>query len=219
MKEVIKTFESYKTTYNSRLNKCLANYGHRTESYFLKKELDVYNEILEILNKFKTSSKPFGFRTFKDYLDISILEDLGFGLDEIDDHIVNINKIIIFIKDKQGFVIPDEDTTTYVESNTYPNEQVNKYPQVFSSPMAYELFKKLHESYNETKFQLSDYSFIYRMMHEDGYILDSFKPKMFIDWLSEFYNIHLSKLKTMSNCSPKSKIQNYNTVKALLQIN
>ena len=97
MSELIKTFENYRSTYRVRLNKYLDDYEHRTKSHFLQKELDVYNETLEILNNFKTSSKPFGFKTFKDYLDISKLEDLGFDLDKIDDYIVNINNIIIFI--------------------------------------------------------------------------------------------------------------------------
>tara|TARA_R110001606_G_scaffold78918_7_gene182319 strand:+ start:1314 stop:2177 length:864 start_codon:yes stop_codon:yes gene_type:complete len=104
------------------------------------------------------------------------------------------------------------------ENKTSSIKLENPHPQIFSSPLAFKLFEKLHESYKTTKKQTADYSFIYRAMYDDGYILDSCKNTMFINWLSKNYNIVPVKIKTKDNCSTDSKVQNYNTVKELLQI-
>ena len=56
-------------------------------------------------------------------------------------------------------------------------------------------------------------------MYKDGYILDTFKNQMFIDWLNKDpYSISLDKLKTLNNCSTRGKVQTYNTLKEISQI-
>jgi hypothetical protein len=137
--------------------------------------------------------------------------------------ITSTKRIIDFIIDEksklQNSVAPENITDLEGESTeATPEKAVNPHSQVFSNPNAYELFKKLHETYKDTKTPIADYSFIYRMMYDDGYILDSYKPQMFINWLSKHYEIELSKIKTINHCSTDSKIQNYNTLKELLQI-
>lgn len=104
-------------------------------------------------------------------------------------------------------------------NNICIDEQVNPHPQIFINGKAYQLFQKLFEAYKASNFKLADFSFIYRAMHKDQLILNSFKPQMFIDWINnEPYNISLVKIKTMDNCTTGSKIQNYNTIKEVLQI-
>lgn len=102
--------------------------------------------------------------------------------------------------------------------NKQPATKENLHPQVFSCPKGYELFEKLHETNKGRSTPLADYSFTYRMMYKDGYILDHFKPSMYRNWLSKHYEIELDKLKTIHDCTTDSRIQNYNTLKELLQI-
>lgn len=109
MRELSKTLKNYKSTYISRLAKYLDNHEDNTESLFLQKELDASNETLETLNTYKTNSKPFGFKTLKDHFDISILENSGFDLDKVDNHIASINRILDFIKDKQESMVPGKE--------------------------------------------------------------------------------------------------------------
>jgi hypothetical protein len=106
MGELSKTLKNYKNTYISRLAKYLDDHEDNTESLFLQKELDASNETLETLNTYKTNSKSFGFQTLKDHFDISILENSGFDLDKVDNHIASINRILDFIKHKQESMVP-----------------------------------------------------------------------------------------------------------------
>jgi hypothetical protein len=218
MRELSKTLKNYKGTYISRLAKYLDDHEDNTESLFLQKEFDASNEALETLNTYKTNSKPFEFKTLKDHFDISILENSGFDLDKVDNHIASINRILDFIKNKQEFMVSGEETTVNVESNSKPEKLVNPYPQVFSGPNAYQLFEKLHDTYKTTKTPLADYSFIYRKMYEEGYILESFRPQMFINWISKvpYERNDLDKIKTIGNCSTDGKIQTYNMIKKSL---
>ncbi|GAA4292716.1 hypothetical protein [Aestuariibaculum suncheonense] len=100
-----KSLKNYINTYTSRLDKYLDDYEDNTESLFLLKDFDTFNETLEILNTYKTNSKSFGFQTLKDHFDISILENSGFDLDKVDNHIASINRILDFIKQKQEFIV------------------------------------------------------------------------------------------------------------------
>lgn len=93
-------------------------------------------------------------------------------------------------------------------------KHVNPYPQIFSSNEAFLLFEKLYTSFKNTKYIIADFSFIYRKMYNDGYILEYFKPKMFMEWLNkEPYEIALTKIKTINDCSTTNKINTYRTIK------
>jgi len=144
--------------------------------------------------------------------------------EKLDNFITSTKKIIEFINKNlinlPSSVIP-ENVVDIEGKNTEGTleKPINKYPQVFLNPKAYELFEKLHETYKSTKNPLADYSFIYRMMIIDGLILDSYKPQMFINWLSKKdYSIHIDKIKTLEKCKTDSKIQTYNITKKLLKI-
>lgn len=142
---------------------------------------------------------------------------------KLENYITSAKKILGFInkklKNPSALVIPENITDIESEDTVGTLEkQINKYPQIFLNPKAYELFEKLHDTYKDTKTPIADYSFIYRVMYDDNYILDSFKPQMFINWLSKHYEIELSKVKTKDRCYTESKIQYYNTLKGILQI-
>lgn len=123
MGELSKTLKNYKNTYISRLAKYLDDHEDNTESLFLQKELDASNEILETLNTYKTNSKSFGFQTLKDHFDISILENSGFDLDKVDNHIASIYSILVFIKQKQESMVPGEEIVAVkTETNSNPEK-------------------------------------------------------------------------------------------------
>lgn len=97
-----KTLKNYKNTYTNRLAKYLDDYEDNSELLFLQKELNSYGEALETLNTYKADSKTFGFKTLKDHFDISILKNLGYDLDKVDNHISSINMIMEFIYKKKA---------------------------------------------------------------------------------------------------------------------
>lgn len=111
--------------------------------------------------------------------------------------------------------------TTNTEIKIEPIKQIdipkieNPYPQIFTDYNAYKLFDKLHNEFKDNSKHLADYSFIYRMMYNDGFIFSNYKPEMFKDWLSkEPYSIYLDlKLKTLNNCTTPNKVSIYNTLK------
>jgi hypothetical protein len=163
----------------------------------------------------------------KDSWDSSCNEDyIKSNMKKIYNNIITSTKSIIdFINDEKSKLQNSgapENITNFENDVKEENikSKVNPHSQVFSGPLAFELFEKLHETHKATKIPLADYSFIYRIMFKDGYILESFRPQMFIRWISkEPYNIELDKIKTISNCTTDSKIQTYNIIKKSLQIN
>ncbi len=124
-----------------------------------------------------------------------------------------------FLTTKRQSAVPGKEIVVNAGANVKPKKSVNPHPQVFLNTEAYELFQKLFEAFKISYNKLADFSFIYRIMHKDGFILDSFKPQMFINWLNKDpFNISLDKLKTLDNCSTLNKIQTYNIIKEALQI-
>jgi hypothetical protein len=186
MGELSKTLKNYKNTYISRLAKYLDDHEDNTESLFLQKELDASNEALETLNTYKTNSKPFGFKTLKDHFDISILENSGFDLDKVDNHIASINRILDFIKHKQESMVPGEETTVNDKSNSDPEKSENLYPRIFKNYYAYSVFKKLLEQFGNTKNNLANYSFVYHSMIKDKLIYHNIKQLEYYDLLADF---------------------------------
>ena len=77
----------------------------------------------------------------------------------------------------------------------------------FESKENYEIFKMYKENFIIDSY--ADYSFLYRKLEIDNRI--KLKPKKYIDWLLEKYDIDLryEKLKTLSNCTSLKKEQNY----------
>ncbi len=193
-------------------------------SYLQNNYNNVFNELFQIgqplLDGSKNVSQPDDIKEedihgYIFYVDVT--------KEKLDNIITSTKRILEFIKKKhKNPQTPDilESTVNLDNNNTesIPIIPVNPYTQVFSSLEAYKLFEKLYETYKDTKTPLVDYSFIYRKMYDDGYILEYFKPGMYRNWLSKHYEIELDKLKTIHECTIDSRIQNYNTIKELLQI-
>lgn len=153
----------------------------------------------------------------------TIPSSININFEKLNNYITSAKRILEFINKKltnpRASDIPEKITILEdKDAEGTPEKLVNPYPQVFSNPHAYEFFEKLHEKYKDTKKPLADYSFIYRMMYKDGYILEHFKVTMYRNWLNKHYEIELYTLKTIHKCSTDSKIQNYNTIKELLQL-
>lgn len=67
---------------------------------------------------------------------------------------------------------------------------------IFKDIKARMIFEFLHTNLVGEKTQLADYSFVFRQMHRDGYILEGIKEKAFREFLSNYFQVHLnSKLK------------------------
>lgn len=101
------------------------------------------------------------------------------------------------------------------EDSTNIIYEPNPYPQIFVSVKGYNLFDELHSEFKGSNTILADYSFIYRMMIKENYILDFLKPEMFRSWLcQEPFSIVLdNKLKTLDRCTTVLKQTAYNTIK------
>ena len=162
---------------------------------------------------------------FKDSWDSSCNENyIKSNVKKIYSNIITSTKCIIdFINDEKSKLQNSgapENITNFENDVKEENikSKVNPHPQVFLNSKAFELFEKLQETYQSSKNQLADYSFVYRKMYEDGYVLDSFKNRMFINWLSKHYQIELDKIKTMNDCVTDDKIRTYDIIKKSLQI-
>lgn len=88
----------------------------------------------------------------------------------------------------------------------------NRHPNIFSSPQAFHFFEILLENRTKKK-QLAEISFIYRKFHYHQFINSEISEINFIKWLSEIYQIELSKIKTLPNCYTEEREKYFNTLK------
>jgi hypothetical protein len=170
------------------------HFSHNKKITFLKEKQDLIKQFVENI---ELRDKNEEEKSQNEILKIT-LED---GIYKSKKHISSSN----YIEESSG-----------VEDKT-GNE--NLYIHIFSNGDSFYLFEKLFSYYKDSKNQLADFSFIYRMMYKDGYILPHFKPKMFIDWIGgEPYEICIDKIKTSDKCSTDAKIIAYSTAKELIQL-
>ena len=196
MEVLSKTLKNYKNTYANRLAKYLEDYEHNSELLFLQKELKSYVEALEKLNTYKTNCKTFGFQRLKDKFDISILENLGFSLNKLDNHIVSLNHIIDFINNK---IKNPKESNVLEEVIDYPVtvQSENPYPRIFKNYYAFEFIKKLIDEFGNTEYIVSNYSFVYHKMKEDKLIFEDVKQIEYFDFLAK-YDIHINRIKSLN---------------------
>lgn len=100
-----------------------------------------------------------------------------------------------------------------------PNISENPYPQIFKNGFAFKLFERLFLNFKDSESQLADFSFIYRKMHVDGYLLEHVKAEVFKNWLcKEPFAICLdNSLKTLERCTTPNKEYNYTTTVELIK--
>lgn len=201
MEVLSKTLKNYKNTYANRLAKYLDDYEDNSELLFLQKELKSCGEALETLNAYKTNCKTFGFQKLKDEFDISILENLGFNLNKLDNHIVSLNHIIDFINNK---IKNPKESNALEEVLDYPVtiQSENPYPRIFINEDAYKIFKNLKSEFGVSSTTMADYSYVYHKMLKDGFIYNDYKQTEFVFFLLDF-DINIDRIKSWNQIGKK----------------
>lgn len=83
----------------------------------------------------------------------------------------------------------------------------NKYPKVFLNAKSYLIFKDYTDKI--TKYELSEYSFIYRVMYERGLINNTIKESAYRKWLSEEFDHHFIKIKRLHSMSVINRVEKF----------
>jgi hypothetical protein len=96
------------------------------------------------------------------------------------------------------------------------NYVANLYPRIFKSANGFKLFEYLKNNIVRDRYQLADYSFIFRHMQKDDYIY-SISEKEFREFLFDNFEILLDKLKPEGYCETESKNSCYFTARNLFQ--
>jgi hypothetical protein len=98
-------------------------------------------------------------------------------------------------------------------------QETNPYPHIFKNKKAFDFFERLIGEFDikNSRSQVSDLTDIYTLMKKDNYILDSFKPAPFVNWLNERYEyLSITRLETVSSrTTPKAKYKIYHNSKQL----
>jgi hypothetical protein len=114
------------------------------------------------------------------------------------------------LKDFSSFLnISDQKKQDSIEKtiqNTTVHCQDNLFPRIFSDYKSFNFYEKLsNEICKKEKTKLADYSFVFRRLQLDGFVYQDISEKTFREFLSNEYQIHLDKLKTLEYSSTDSK--------------
>lgn len=159
-------------------------------------------------NRAFTFSEIYLFETYE-----SLIQNLGIinlpysiFIDEILLEMkISTSKVILYdyLKQKNRY---------YSSDNNQSNNGSNLYP--FSGIKSKDLFHKLFEFYSTKENVLANFSFIYWKMESDGFFLKGFKPKIYIDWLNDNYELSINhQIKTLDRCKTGSKELKYQELK------
>lgn len=211
-------------TFSEQGHKHLAEMGVRYNGPGVKipKVNRYFDQIVHFLNYLEHG---FGF-DFKYYTYIKFKEEIsnsfnciktGLLKNNIPESHIDFAKIWIKERDrifKQEKEIFNKNSST-VETAT-KTEIENPFPRIFKSLNGFKLFEYLKNNIVRDRYQLADYSFIFRHMQKDGYIY-SISEKEFREFLSDNFEIHLDKLKPEGYCETDSKTSSYFTAKNLFK--
>lgn len=117
-----------------------------------------------------------------------------------------ISDLINFISEQYPSII-----NTQPEKTEKPLDE-NPFPQYFTSTGAYKVFKEFVDSI-ETKTQLADYSFIYRIMLQEGHIIESLGDSDYRNFLDKNFEITIEKTKTLERSTTTMKMAFYKSLK------
>ncbi|WP_395064933.1 hypothetical protein [Flavobacterium sp.] len=209
------SFANYEYNYPIRLNQFLENFYDATELEFINEELEFLENIIYDLQNSESAHDGYshsGIDNFLKAYDVISITDYK-------QYLFSHNKKVEFLEFKKAnfnVIKPIiKKSIDLIELVT-----TNPHPQVFANLKAFQLFEKLHQQFKDSNNKMADFSFIYRKMYNDSYILNHFKPQMFIVWINtEPYNISLDKIKTLNDCSTTQKVNTYTTTKELMQLN
>lgn len=105
----------------------------------------------------------------------------------------------------------DKNSTT----SSISDFQENLYPRTFINNDAFHLFEKVSALICKNKrTQLADYSFVFRKLQKDGLIYSDITEKSFREFLSNYCEVNLDKLKILEYCTTPLKETLYNQARA-----
>lgn len=208
------SFANYEHNYPIRLNQFLENFYDATELEFINEELEFLENIIYDLQNSESAHDGYsqsGIDNFLKAYDVVSITDYK-------QYLFSHNKKVEFLEiKKSNFNAVKPIINKPID--LIEIETTNPHPQVFSNLKAFQLFEKLHNQFKDSNNKMADFSFIYRKMYNDKFILNHFKPQMFIGWINtEPYNINLDKIKTLNDCSTTQKVNTYTTTKELMQL-
>lgn len=129
---------------------------------------------------------------------------------------ISINDLVNFKSPEPLNLFVDNSENNW-ESNSdlYFDEEMKIFLQIFKGTMGFRFFEELYFVFKDSNSLLADFSFIYRMMIKENYIIAYIKPEMFRAWLSEepFSIVLDNKLKTLDRCTTASKQRTYNSIR------
>ena len=133
-----------------------------------------------------------------DYIQSYRLQDLC-GKMNLEDYQFELPSIIDIFNNTEidNKNIQDDNKINKLEST----DNSNPYPRIFTSHKSFGKFKKLREEFDNTKQNLSNYSFVYHRMVKDKFIFEDYKQTEFVFFLLDF-DINISRIK------PKTQLGN-----------
>ncbi|HEY9220360.1 MAG TPA: hypothetical protein VIO43_02150 [Lutibacter sp.] len=228
------TFKDYENDYDSLWVEFLNKHEDFGIVYFIENEIEFYSMCYEsscitpientgsvkkyVINQGGTSDGLIE-EIYKNLLRPDLQDGWDFELSS--KYKATFKKIINFLEIKKQQYFDEKNSTSLpiFTNDDIPKQQVNPYPHIFSNVLAFNFFEKLFNLFKESDNKMADFSFLYRMMYKDGFILSHFKPQMFVNWIDqEPFKISLDKLKTLNKCTTNKKLQIYSTLKEYFPI-
>jgi hypothetical protein len=88
---------------------------------------------------------------------------------------------------------------------------INKFPKIFLNAKSYMIFKDYSE--NIKKYELTEFSFIYRVMFEEGLINNTIGESVYRKWLGEEFDKHFIKIKKLHSIGLTNKVEKFKVLK------
>ncbi|MFY0603248.1 MAG: hypothetical protein JXQ93_04820 [Flavobacteriaceae bacterium] len=104
----------------------------------------------------------------------------------------------------------DKETKKLLERVKENSIYKNKYPNVFLNAKAYLIFKDYSDKI--TKYHLSEYSFLYRVMYDKGLICNKIKESDYRKWLGEEFDQNFIKIKMLHSMEINHRTERFKTL-------
>ena len=174
--------ETYKKTYNDRLDQYCHFHNISDENIFSRSEIDF---LTDILAKYKALSTTQNINLSNDFE----YYKLGFeiiGLFGYDSYFVSHTQKIAYLNEKLSQYEIQKNPTVKEESigSSSVINTPNPFPHVFTSSKSFSFFMKLINEFKNTKENLANYSFVYHNMLKDNFILQNHIQLNYIDALA-----------------------------------
>lgn len=133
---------------------------------------------------------------------------------------------LVVTRSEVGYQIMDIEKNTKLAIEFIDNEinsvslsktETNPFPRIFTNVQCFHFFESLKIGVRKGN-ELADFSFIYRRMQKDGYILKHVTDSEFRDLLNYDFKIVIDKTKLLDYCKTELKESNYNSIKSLFRL-